>query len=314
MLTRYFVSGMSVLSDHRVFAHMADGWKEIDELIGQSDVIIQTLPVSDRPDLPFRDSATDFLFQSKSDLFFRISHGSRITIYRGNSVGDRDVTLFLIGSAWGVLCHQRGLLPLHCSAVASGSNAFAFIAPSGGGKSTLAASLCLHGYDHVCDDVAIVDITSDLGASLRAMPKGLKLWREAVDALDLKPTERVTEDQKVEKYYVDLPNTSVDQELNLTAIYTLDFSTETIKPCISRVTGAVLLKSLYTNIYRVEWIDKIADPKNVLSQVRIIAETVPVYQFSRPRALSDLKTTTKYLSDHFELLNSTPEVTGTAVN
>src|SRR5262249_44437028 len=77
----------------------------------------------------------DFLFRPMEGLAFRIRNGCEIIISRSGKVTDSDVTLFLVGSAWGVLCHQRGLLPLHCSAIGVGNKAVAFTGPSGAGKS-----------------------------------------------------------------------------------------------------------------------------------------------------------------------------------
>jgi len=297
--TIYLVSGLSVLSDHTISTHMAHGWQQTDSVREPVDVTIQTFDIAAYNPTKHRNSKTDFVFQPKPGLFFRIMAGSNILIYRSSEIGDRDVTIFLIGSAWGVLCHQRGLLPLHCSAIASSSTAIAFIGQSGSGKSTLAASFCQEGYDHVCDDVAIVDVSPASAVTLRAMPKGLKLWREATETLNLKPLELVTNDENIEKYYVDLPRGTGDKTLDLAAIYTLNFDDGISKPEIRKINGSVLLQILYINIYRVEWINRICDPAKILSKTLAIANSVPVYQFSRPRSLKDLRSSTHYLGNHF---------------
>jgi len=299
MRTQYLVSGLTVLSDHELSIHMAHGWQKTHFSPNQIDITITLNDPSDRPESSSPRSGKDFFFSPKSGLDFRIYNGTNISIYRSAEIGDRDVTIFLIGSAWGVLCHQRGLLPLHCSAVASSSKAFAFIAQSGGGKSTLAASLCQCGYDHVCDDVAIIDAPKNGAVSLRAMPKGLKLWREATEALGLEPRELVTNDETIEKYYVDLPSASSSETLSLEAIYILNFDDDITEPQVTPVRGSILLQNLYINIYRVEWVNQIGDPAKVLSKIRRIAEETPVYQFSRPRALENLQASAEFLSNHF---------------
>ena len=281
---------------------MAHGWQKTDFSPEPADVTIRSFYVSECPVLKQPEAKEDFLFQPKPGLFFRISNGSSILIYRSPEIGDRDVTIFLIGSAWGVICHQRGLVPLHCSAVASGSTAFAFVGPSGSGKSTLAASLCQRGYDHVCDDVAIIDISPPVNVSLRAMPKGLKLWREATEALGLEPRELVTNDENIEKYYVDLPSGSGDKILNLSAIYTLKYDDNISEPEINSISGRALLQNLYINIYRIEWINQIGDAAQILSKSLTVANSVPVYQFSRPRALNKLRSSTEFLSNHFSMI------------
>ena len=64
-----------------------------------------------------------------------------------------DVRLFLLGSVWGALALQRGLLPLHASAVGRGRTVHAFTGPPGAGKSTLAAALAARGYPLFTDDM-----------------------------------------------------------------------------------------------------------------------------------------------------------------
>ena len=43
---------------------------------------------------------------------YRIEAGNRITVESEPGVPERNVRLFLLGSAFGVLLHQRGLLPV----------------------------------------------------------------------------------------------------------------------------------------------------------------------------------------------------------
>ena len=54
---------------------------------------------------------------------YAIADGADITIDREPGVPDANVRLYLLGSAMGVLLHQRGLLPLHANAVEIGGKA-----------------------------------------------------------------------------------------------------------------------------------------------------------------------------------------------
>lgn len=302
MMYRYKISGLNVVSDYPIKNNLANGWQEANNADANADICIQTYNVSDHCIPALYASKTEIVFQAKPGLVFKVSNGSNISIYRVQDVDDRDVMLFLVGSAWGALCHQRELLPLHCSAVASGSKAFAFIGPTGAGKSTLAASLCRYSYGHVCDDVAIIDTASFDNICVRAMPKGLKLWQEAAEALGLERRGLVTSDGSFEKYYVTPPHGPTDCTLDLAAIYLLDFNRDITEPKIRKVEGASLLQSLYANIYRVEWLGMIRDPAQILSQVHSIAKKVPVYSYSRSCDLDSIWSSSKYLSNHMSIL------------
>ena len=112
---------------------------------------------------------------------FHIRDGSEIIIDAENCADPRSVRVFLLGTASGVLIHQRGLLPLHANAIELGSEAFAFSGESGAGKSTLAAWFHDRGARIIADDVCVIGLGQ--GGEALAMP-GLprfRLWREALE-------------------------------------------------------------------------------------------------------------------------------------
>ncbi len=77
---------------------------------------------------------------------FLISDGRRIVIESPPEADPDDVRLFLYGSAFAALLHQRGDLVLHGSAIATGDTCVAFLGASGVGKSTLAMACQRHGW------------------------------------------------------------------------------------------------------------------------------------------------------------------------
>ena len=68
--------------------------------------------------------------------------------------------LSLFGSPWAAVALQRGLLPLHASAVSRAGAVHAFSGASGGGQSTLAAALGRHGLPFFADDLLLLDPAS----------------------------------------------------------------------------------------------------------------------------------------------------------
>ncbi|MBK1663186.1 serine kinase [Rhodospirillum rubrum] len=131
---------------------------------------------------------------------YRISQGRVITIDPQVGAMASAVRQYLLGTAFGVLCHQRGLLPLHASCVAINGRAVAIAGASGAGKSSLAAALVRLGYPLLGDDVCVID-ASEINAPrvLPAIPR-LKLWRDVLDAFGLAvdPAARILEG--IEKY------------------------------------------------------------------------------------------------------------------
>ena len=244
----------------------------------------------------------DFLLQPQCGLSFRIINGEEILISRSSKIGDDDINLFLIGSVWGVICHQRALLALHCSAIEYGGRAFAFTGLSGSGKSTLAAGLAKRGFAHLSDDVGIIKSQGEI-VTMLAMPKGLKLWREAANALGYECGKPVGSDIWQDKYYVYphishtqshtqsmTQNKSNNAPIKLAALYILetcdlqnsaDEPTKAMPPEITQLRGGARMQGFHDSIYRVEWLDIIRDRKEVFMQLADYSNKIPLYKFSR---------------------------------
>ncbi|MCI0435343.1 MAG: hypothetical protein L0271_17130 [Gemmatimonadetes bacterium] len=95
---------------------------------------------------------------------------------------ERDLVLFLQGSGFGAIWHQRGMLALHASSVNTGDSCSAFAGTSGAGKSTMAAFLTRRGCSLVSDDVSVLAIT-DEGPAVWPGPARLKLWEDGLSRL-----------------------------------------------------------------------------------------------------------------------------------
>jgi hypothetical protein len=226
----------------------------------------------------------EFVFRPKEGLAFLVRDGREVTVSRAPDVSETDIYVFLMGSVWGVLCHQRELLPLHCSAIEFRGRAIAFTGPSGTGKSTLAAGMLKRGYPHLCDDVCIAD-QSGGPVRLWPMPKGLKLWGDAAEALDMARGTVVNRSKEWDKYLVPTQAYAGQDWLEISALYVLD-GAEDGEIEISRLRGSCRFQEIMSNLYRGEWMNAMRDPAEVFEQVANLAQSVPVYRFSRPRDLA----------------------------
>lgn len=113
--------------------------------------------------------------------------GREIVVDPAPGVEERVLRLFLLGSALGLLLHQRGLFVLHASSVVVGGAAAVFLGESGEGKSTMAAAMHARGHAVVVDDVVAIDLDGACAPLvLPAFPQ-LKLWPEAAGLLGDRP-------------------------------------------------------------------------------------------------------------------------------
>ncbi len=269
---------------------------------GRTDVTIKWgTPPSSLPDARFQDRWIEVddravIFRPKPGLTFQVRDGREITIGRTAEVSDSDVLLFLVGSVWGLLCHQRGLLPLHCSAIEFDGRAIAFAGPSGAGKSTLAAGLSKRGHPHLCDDVCILDASGD-EVRLLPMPKGLKLWGDATRALDMTPGAAVSSDERLDKYFVPVPEYGGSDELPLSKFYVLS-EEDGPAPAITRLRGSDRFQAIRANLYRDDWLSLLREPADVFRQVTQLAQSLSVFRFSRPRDMSGFDRGLEVLEAH----------------
>jgi hypothetical protein len=130
-------------------------------------------------------------FATASQYFLRIHGIARYLVTNGREIVvspdagalPLDVRAYLLGTIFVVLCQQRGLLPLHASAVSGRKGAVAFLARSGQGKSSLAAHLAQRGFRVLADDVCLIDPTPAGEVMVIPSAPWLKLWRNSLQHL-----------------------------------------------------------------------------------------------------------------------------------
>ena len=208
---------------------------------------------------------------------FRIEGGCSILVDSEPNASERNVRLFLLGSAFGALLHQRGMLPLHANAIEIDGRAVAFMGPSGAGKSTLAAWFHDRGYKVLADDVCVVGFDDDgVPQAYPGLPR-LRLWVEALELMgrDSEGLNRSYLSDEHEKF--DLPidvDSAARSQVPLAAIYLLDRGDEfSIVP----LRGVQAADAVFANTYRGEYLAKTSGQKQHWeSAVRLVRGT-PVF-------------------------------------
>ena len=221
---------------------------------------------------------------------YRVRGGSQILVDVEPGVPERNVRLYLLGSAFGALLHQRGSLPLHANAVEIDGQAVAFMGASGAGKSTLAAWFHDHGYRVIADDICVVRFDGKGEPHVAPGLPRLRLWKEALEA-----SGRLTSDydrawegsEEWDKFEVPLSADLVaDGERALAAIYLLQSADEFET---KKLTGARAAQALIENTYRGRTIVAAAGPRLHWEACMRVAEQVPVFELRRPLGLARIE-------------------------
>jgi hypothetical protein len=206
---------------------------------------------------------------------YLIEHGTRITIAPVLPPNSPDVRLFLLGSVFGILCNQRGVLPLHACAVEVDGGAIAFAGPSGAGKSTLAAAFRRRGFRLLADDVTPVDLTD---GQVRFLPglRRIRLWADSVEAVAWDPAELERCREGLDKFSRAFDSGFVTQPMRPLALFHLRRLPETVGDVmISRLQGAAAVQQVRQEVYRSRTLQRTAGKVETMRRVIRAASGIP---------------------------------------
>ncbi len=234
-------------------------------------------------------SSSEFIFSIKGVAKYHIANGRSITIDRRldltKSVRSADLRLWLLGSAFGALLHQRGLLPLHVSAVKAPSGVWAFTGESGEGKSTLAGYLNRRfGWELVSDDVSVIDPKSSEPV-IYPGPRKLKLWADALAHMKFTDGKILRDLSNTEKFQVYLSDEGFYEPESLRGLIVLKSVPEEVEPNIERLRGVEALRAFLDAVYRPRLQALFKAPEQRVSDIVPLCQSVSVYRFCRPRSL-----------------------------
>jgi len=253
---------------------------------GQPDVHIRHGAV---PDGLVDPVARGVRFQATRDRFWLkvdgvakllVVGGREITIDRELDSTDDDVRVFLFGSAFGALLHQRGLLPFHASAIEVNGSAVAFLGPSGVGKSTLAAALARRGYRVMADDVAAISVEASRVLLVPGYPQ-LKVWADAVEKLGEDKSALRQVRANLEKYGIPLQEQYCRERTPLGRIYVLE-SKNNGSLELTEIRGTEKLTALVGNTYRLHFLGSGAGRAPNFEQCAAVAARTVVMRLRRP--------------------------------
>ena len=242
-------------------AYMLCGWRTyseipltgvatlVDDADKNTDIMIKVMTGHS----PIAKSMGRFAFQHTTECSlislkdvadFEIRGGRQIRIWPAEGATQKDIEIFLFGPAWATLCHQRGLLPLHASAVVTGTDITAFAGHSGTGKSTIAAFLNSIGFELITDDILPVSFNQNSIPGAWPYLRRLKLHRDPITQFTFTPTEVVSETLDKDKYFVSPQSTSYDRWRRLRRLYFIENGVNDSDLLIEQITGAEAVRSL----------------------------------------------------------------------
>lgn len=230
------------------------------------------------------------LYQAGPNVFLlKLDHIARYLVQNGNEIIIEpapdalasDIRVFLLGSCFGALLHQRELLVLHASGIQTDAGAVLFCGPSGIGKSTLLGELLNRGYPMVVDDVCAVTV-DEAGRPLvlPAYPR-TRLWADSAKALAVETVGLERTRPTLEKYERQLPERFWAQPTPLRHIYHLT-TTNQEEVRLEPLPRLETFNAVLHNTYRDALLDGLALRRRHFQLVAAVASCVGVTRVVRP--------------------------------
>ncbi|MBN2863221.1 MAG: hypothetical protein JXN62_08680, partial [Bacteroidales bacterium] len=215
--------------------------------------------------------------------WFYVSGGNFISLVPYADADKTTIELYLNGSAYGAILHQRKTLPLHGSCFLYECKGIMICGEAGAGKSSLTASFCLSGSEFLTDDVTPL-LFFESEPFIWALSDRIKLWSDTLKQLKQEENGLDRIYPEIEKYYYPM-DTITGDSFRLDQIYILEIS-ETKEILFNELFGSSKFAALRSEIYRLEYLQGM--PLNELVYFKSIVDicnNVRVVRVQRPKEI-----------------------------
>jgi len=271
----------------------AAGNPEVRISLGKAPVTLSRIT---RKGVKFQATHNEFLLDVDEVARFYVKEGSSILVDLNKPAVDKEVRLFLLGSALGALFLQRGLLPIHGSAVKFGNSASVFTGLSGAGKSSIATYFVTKGYSFLADDISVID------NSLHVIPgfPNLKIWKDIAQKLEIE-SENLEEIRKsIKKYHFPVKDSFFNEALPVKNIFIIS-SKNSPGYEYEELKGLAKFNAVKNNTYRYRFVGGLEKMQEHFHILNKLLPNIKVYRILRPQSPVDLEGFAKFLIETFAL-------------
>lgn len=222
------------------------------------------------------------MFRVPGTAIYDIQDGRHIAVCPEKEADQDELRLFILGSCMGAALMQRGLLPLHGSAVAIDGQAYGIVGDSGAGKSTLAAAFLQAGFPLISDDVIALDFSGDYPKPLviPSYPQQ-KLWQQSLDGFGISNESLRPIFRRETKFAVPLKAGYHSRPLPLAGIFEL-IKSDREEPVLAPVAKLDRLSLMRRHTYRHFWLDRLGMTDWHFRMTAGLASRIDVYKLERP--------------------------------
>jgi hypothetical protein len=234
----------------------------------------------------FEHNAEHSLISIRDVADYEIKEGKRIFVWPAAGAANKEIELFLYGPVWSTLCHQRGILPLHASAIATKGGITAFAGHSGAGKSTIAAFMCSLGYELITDDILPISFRQNSVPGAWPYLRRLKVEKDLIAQLALTPIEPVSERLDKDKYFASPKFVADDRWDRLERIYLIEIDSTASTASIDRINGSEAVRMIIERTHHFRFVVSSGQFRNHLTFCTRLVSKIPIYCLRRPASFA----------------------------
>jgi len=207
-------------------------------------------------------------------------NGNYIEVYPYEGFNQQTLELYMNGSVYGAILHQRKIIPLHGSCFIYGGKGIMVCGESGVGKSSLTAAFCLGGSEFLTDDVTPIIINNSKPYILTLSDR-IKLWNDSLEQLNLSTDGLLKIDFENEKFYLPVESEKPDFFL-LEKIFVLEIHDKTAVE-FQQIKGAEKVTIIRNQIYRMEYLQGMPENESIFFEYLVnISNHVTITLVKRP--------------------------------
>lgn len=278
----YFVFGLQVQSEielPELLSGEEGATPDVVISIGRTPV---NLANCQKKGVAYEVAKDEFLLDLKDIARFYVANGNSIMIEPSPKSEKRDIRLFLLGSCFSAILHQRKILALHASCIEHEGEAVLFTGISGVGKSTTANAFRLQGHKMLTDDVCPIKIIDGQPYAIPGYPQS-KMWEDVLEKMEIDFEHLRHIRQGINKRAVPIKSEFVTTPLPIKAIYILQTHNKPELECltIEDATKFRVIKNMTYRKYLVR--DLGAQPHHFRSGIQI-ANRIPIKRILRSQS------------------------------
>lgn len=236
----------------------------------------------------YQAGKNQLLFHMKNVGSYYIENGDQIIIEPDPNGEVKAIRLFLLGSAMGAVLFQKGIFPIHGSAVAANESCIIITGNQGVGKSTLAAAFKGKGYEILTDDVAAVSYDREGIPWVYPSYPQQKLWRDSLETMGNEVSSLSNIYGRIDKYAVTIQDNFCRTPKRLAGIYELRKGhCQNIE--MENLSGIAKLSVIINNIYRVGFVRGLDLKEETFRYAASLGKQISVSRITRPDGIFSAK-------------------------